>query len=100
MRAIKMNKEVELILTKLKIVSEEKENGAYICDREHSKILLEYIDALKAEIQEAKIKQLENNRDKAIEYINKNIAIYHKQLPLIAIDYEEIINILKGDSDE
>ncbi len=46
------------------------------------------------------IEQLQNNRDKAIEYINKNIAIYHKQLPLIAIDYEEVINILKGGSDE
>ena len=38
--------------------------------------------------------------NKAIEYINKNIAIYHKQLPLIAIDYEEVINILKGETNE
>lgn len=38
-----MNKEVELILKKLKIVSESEEPGAYICDKEHSKILLDYI---------------------------------------------------------
>lgn len=35
--------EIELILTKLKIVSEEKENGMYLCDKENSKILLDYI---------------------------------------------------------
>lgn len=35
--------EIELILTKLKIVSEEKESGVYLCDKEHSKILLDYI---------------------------------------------------------
>lgn len=48
-----MNKEVDLILTKLKIVSEEKENGAYICDREHSKLLLSYIEQLEADYKEA-----------------------------------------------
>lgn len=39
--------EVELILAKLKIVSEEKENGCYLCDKEHSKLLLNYINNLK-----------------------------------------------------
>lgn len=39
--------EIELILAKLKIVSEEKENGCYLCDKEHSKLLLNYINNLK-----------------------------------------------------
>ena len=39
--------EIELILAKLKIVSEEKENGYYLCDKEHSKLLLDYINNLK-----------------------------------------------------
>ena len=42
-----MNEEVELILKKLKIVSESEEPGAYICDKEHSKILLEEIERLR-----------------------------------------------------
>ena len=81
-----MNDEVKLILTKLKIVSEEKENGCYICDREHSKLLLSYIE------------QLENNRDKAIEFGNG--------LLLGEATFEErhiankFLKILKGDSDE
>lgn len=62
-------------------------------EREHDTVYQEW----KAVIEEYKI--LQNNRDKAIEYINKNIAIYHKQLPLIAIDYEEVINILGDKSD-
>ena len=91
-----MNDEVKLILTKLKIVSEEKENGAYICDKEHSKLLLSYIE------------QLENNRDKAIEYLEKSklnqLDTYCKYLH-IDFDSEkienidELVDILKGDSD-
>lgn len=44
--------EIELILTKLKIVSESKENGCYICDKEHSKILLDEIERLKSVIED------------------------------------------------
>ena len=44
-----MNKEVKLILTKLKIVSETEERGMYLCDKEHSKILLDYITNLEQE---------------------------------------------------
>ncbi len=99
-----MNDEVKLILTKLKIVSEEKENGAYICDKEHSKLLLLYIE------------QLENNRDKAIEEID-NLLVYDdfsdttkgfgnipEQLKFYLSDYDNLEefrkNILKGGSDE
>ena len=46
--------EIELILTKLKIVSEEKENGMYLCDKEHSKILLDYIQQKENIIKEVR----------------------------------------------
>ena len=46
--------EIELILTKLKIVSEEKENGMYLCDKEHSKILLDYIQQKENKIKEVR----------------------------------------------
>ena len=42
--------ELELILAKLKLVSEEEERGYYLCDKEHSKILLDEIDKLNKEI--------------------------------------------------
>ena len=41
-----INDEIKLILKKLKIVSEEQERGLYLCDKEHSKILLDYITNL------------------------------------------------------
>lgn len=46
--------EIELILTKLKIVSEEKESGVYLCDKEHSKILLDYIQQKENIIKEVR----------------------------------------------
>ena len=55
--------EIELILTKLKIVSEEKENGMYLCNKEHSKILLEYIQQ-----KENIIKTFVEDLDKKIEF--------------------------------
>lgn len=79
------NKEIEDILKNIKYAIDE--DDYWEVTKETLIPLLSYIE------------QLEDNRDKAIEYINKNIAIYHKQLPLIAIDYEEVINILKGDSE-
>lgn len=53
--------EIELILTKLKIVSEEKENGMYLCDKEHSKILLDYIQQKENIIKEVREK-IENTQ--------------------------------------
>ena len=46
--------EIELILAKLRIVSEEKEQGMYLCDKEHSKLLLDYITNLQEENKELK----------------------------------------------
>lgn len=50
-----MDKEVELILTKLRIVSEIEESGAYICDKEHSKILYDYITNLQEQLHQASL---------------------------------------------
>ena len=49
-----MSEEVKLILIKLKIVSEEKEQGMYLCDKEHSKLLLDYITNLQQETERIK----------------------------------------------
>ena len=59
-----MNDEVKLILTKLRIVRDSEENGCYICDREHSKLLLSYIEQLQQENQ-----QLMKQKDDVVEYI-------------------------------
>lgn len=58
--------EVELILKKLKIVSEEKENGMYLCDKEHSKILLDYIQQ-----KENTIKKIENDINNIKDIVKK-----------------------------
>ena len=39
--------EFELIIKKLEIVRDTEENGCYICDKEHSKILLDGINKQK-----------------------------------------------------
>lgn len=108
------NKEIEEMIQNR--IDDIYQSGEYIYQAKELEKILLYIEQLEKELKEEqedsykqsewlvkkqkKIEQLENNRDKAIKYINKNIAIYHKQLPLIAIDYEEVINILKGGSDE
>ena len=61
--------EIELILTKLKIVSEEKENGIYLCDKKHSKILLDYIQQKENIIKEVR-EYPDNAKDNYI--INKH----------------------------
>lgn len=111
------NKEIELILTKLKIVSEEKENGAYICDKEHSKLLLSYIEQLEADYKEANDsitwwknrfnvverdnRDYKSRIDKAIEYIEKHTDKIKKiVIPKIDFNYKKLLDILKGDSDE
>ena len=83
--------EIELILTKLKIVSEEKENGMYLCDKEHSKILLDYIQ------------QKENIIKEVREYIEENFyqsggCVGGTDLPYSYI--EELLEILDKVGDE
>lgn len=49
---------------------------------------------------EIKIKELQDRIDKAIEYIEKDLKSYWNNLPLIAIDLEELLKILKGSDKE
>lgn len=93
------NKEIEELLNDIKTHDYE------VLNREDYSLLLSYIE------------QLENNRDKAIEYIEEIISStkgvlndynYHKEhnkqlIELLKEDiemYKHILNILKGDSDE
>ena len=73
---------------KLKIECSQLENIDYLEEINREKVLRKINDEIKDDYKQ--------RNEKAVEYINKNIAIYHKQLPLIAIDYEEVINILQG----
>ena len=75
--------EIELILTKLKIVSEEKENGMYLCDKEHSKILLDYIQQ-----KENIIKEVRGDLDKQIDFCtNEANGTTNDKYCRIAIQY-------------
>ena len=75
--------EIELILTKLKIVSEEKENGMYLCDKEHSKILLDYIQQ-----KENIIKEVREDLDKQIDFCtNEANGTTNDKYCRIAIQY-------------
>ena len=114
-----MNNEINLILTKLKIVSEEKENGMYLCDKKHSKVLLDYITNLQEEnerltrfkynipndkttsvptITKSYKKEYENYKsrcEKAIEYIKKNyFEIVYKTKGTMEND---LLKLLGGD---
>jgi hypothetical protein len=73
-----MNNEVNLILTKLKIVSEDKENGMYLCDKKHSKILLDYITNLQEENE--RLKEEKENLTHIVA--NKIIKDYDIDTPL------------------
>jgi len=56
----------ELIIKKLEIVKDTEENGCYICDKEHSKILLDGINKYKEVL------------DKIKEYIKEEKEEYEK----------------------
>ena len=81
--------EEELILTKLKIVSEEKENGAYICDKKHSKILLNYIKQKDKIINKAS-KEIKTILKMALEQDSENVNLIDR--------LKYILDVLKGDS--
>ena len=106
-----MDKEVELILKKLKIVSEEQERGLYLCDKEHSKLLLDYITNLQQENERIKKMNMHEHKygsdmeekyliektknDRAVEYI-QNCPEYLWE----NVNTKELLNILNGRSDE
>ena len=91
------NKEIEELLNELKEVTNSKKlSSTYCITNKHWQLLLSYIE------------QLENNRDKAIEYINDlrdesaEREGFYNCFPddLYIADIEKLLNILKGDSDE
>ena len=80
-----MNKEIEELLNNIKdkYSYEPYDNTGEVyttISYEEGQLLLSYIE------------QLENNRDKAIEYCNNNIEFTPRLI--------DVIDILKGDSDE
>ena len=77
------NKEIEELLNELKEVTNSKKlSSTYCITNKHWQLLLSYIE------------QLENNRDKAIEYIHNYFVLGASS------EYvNKLENILKGDSD-
>lgn len=80
-----MDEEIKLILTKLKLVSEIEESGAYICDKEHSRILYDYITNLQEELEEEKrieqasldtINNLQEENERLKQKLEENTKIY------------------------
>ena len=80
-----MNKDIEELLKEIKYF-----DGAYVLEGNNRNLLLSYIE------------QLENNRDKAIEYIANVICDEKARVrhDLCGKDIDFLINILKGDSDD
>lgn len=65
--------ELELILAKLKLVSEEEERGYYLCDKEHSKILLDEIERLNNILD--KLGLSDKNIDKETKFVNMTVTL-------------------------
>lgn len=99
----------ELILEKLRMVRDEKVEGYYLCDKKHSKILLDYIKELQerfnALMEAHKIADELNNIyedriDRAIEYIEEYQRKIWLDKNIYIEDYDDLINILKGSDKE
>ena len=87
--------EIELILTKLKIVSEEKENGMYLCDKKHSKILLDYIQQ-----KENIIKEVREYIEEKYNYILEDETFLDHDERIEKKQIEHILEILDKVGDE
>lgn len=89
------NKEIEELLNELKeITNSKKLSSTYCITNKHWQLLLSYIEQLQTIAN--KCKQLENNRDKAIEYIK----MHSNALGVLdTIKNYTLLDILKGDSD-
>ena len=84
--------EFELIIKKLEIVRDTEENGCYICDKEHSKILLDEINKQKEVLD--KIKELVNQYEIIIgeyegHYEDTYDTYYHSSIK------EDILELLE-----
>lgn len=88
-----MNDEINLILTKLKLVSESEESCAYICDKEHSKILYDYITNLQETLKkkQQRIKELLEETYSANQVVEELLDIEeeNKRLKELCDKYEE-----------
>lgn len=88
-----MSDEINLILTKLKLVSEMEESGAYVCDKEHSKILYDYITNLQETLKkkQQRIKELLEETYSANQVVDELLDIEeeNKRLKELCDKYEE-----------
>ena len=100
-----MNDEIKLILKKLKIVSEEQEEGMYLCDKEHSKLLLDYITNLQQQLHQASLDIQElterdiecpswcdklTNLQQENQELNDSITWWNNRFNAVQRDYEEL----------
>lgn len=100
-----MNKEIEELLNKIKnAIKKHKEE-----DLQDDMLVILELDVIQWQLLLSYIEQLENNRDKAIKYLEKSklnqLDTYCKYLHInFSTDkienIDESIDILKGDSDE
>ncbi len=82
------NKEIEELLNKLR-KCRDYDDEVLLIKQYGATLLLSYIE------------HLENNRDKAIEYIEKHTdKLKNIIVPNINFDYKELLNKLKGGSDD
>ncbi len=105
-------KQVNLLLSYIEKLKKENETLGEIVNIKNEQLeemQIQKTDYTALNVLEAKIKQLENNRDKAIEYLEKsklNQLDTHCKYLHIDFDCEkienidELIDILKGDSDD
>ena len=124
------NKEIEKMLKYLKnntYIPDETKRKYKILHRDEVNLLLSYIEQLEKEndrlkevvenlttmtvngdtkqiknTAQYKLEQLENNRDKALQYIKETMKEdleYPDYMQMEVCEYQELIDILKGDSD-
>lgn len=90
--------EINLILSYIEQLEKDKKelkDGWQQEIYDKNKVLNDWLEV------QRKIKQLENNRDKAIEYIEKHTdKLKNIIVPKIDFNYKKLLVILKGDSDE
>ena len=93
-----INDEIKLILKKLKIVSEEQERGLYLCDKEHSKILLDYITNLQQKYDRA-LEDSVKETHKLME-IRKYLKDNEREYGSLEDNEKIILGIIEGKYDE
>ena len=93
-----INDEIKLILKKLKIVSEEQERGLYLCDKEHSKILLDYITNLQQKYDRALEDSVKETHK--LMAIRKYLKDNEREYGSLEDNEKIILGIIEGKYDE